>query len=59
MHDKKIIDSGGFVAKVEPYLQSACAAKVCGGLGILALIQYLLESFNSIEKINVRLSSDC
>ena len=38
IYNKKIIGQGGFVAKVQSYLQSAYAAEVCGGLGVLSSI---------------------
>ena len=38
IYKKKIIGQGGFIAKVQSHLQSAYAAEVCGGLGVLSSI---------------------
>ena len=57
--DKKIIGTGGFVAKVQPHLQSAYAAEVCGGLGIMSSIQHLLDEFHYMEKIDISIGTDC
>ena len=57
--DKKIIGAGGFVAKVQPHLQSAYAAEVCGGLGIATSVQHILESFHCVDKIDFSIGTDC
>ena len=57
--DKKIIGAGGFVAKVQPHLQSAYAAEVCGGLGIVTSVQHVLESFHCVDKIDISIGTDC
>ena len=49
--DKKIIGASGFVEKAQSHLQSAYAAKVCGGLGIITSIQHTLDDFYYMEKI--------
>ena len=59
IYEKKIIGSGGFVAKVDSHLQSAYAAELCGGLGILHSIQSLFDKCNFTDKVNFRLGSDC
>jgi len=43
IYNKKIIGQGGFVAKVQSHLQSAYAAKVCRGLGVLSSIQQVMD----------------
>ena len=38
-YDRKVIGRGSFVAKVQPYIQSACTAEIYGGLGVLTSIK--------------------
>ena len=42
MHMKKIIEQGGFAAKVQQHLRSAHAVEVCGGLGVLSSVEKAL-----------------
>jgi len=44
--------------KVPPYLQSACAAEVCGRLGVLASIKQIMMQYNQVIKINLMLGLD-
>ena len=50
---------GSFVAKVAPHLQSACAAEVCRGIGVLTSVQEILNAQVHSKKINLVLGSDC
>jgi len=47
------------VAKVPPHLQSAYAAEVCGGLGVLTSIKQIMTDGDSLRKVDLMLGSDC
>jgi len=59
IYNKKIVGQGGFVAKVQSHLQSAYAAEVCGGLGVLSSIQQVMDCSGQRKKIDFALGTDC
>ena len=59
IYNKKIMGQGGFVAKVQSHLQSAYAAKVCVGLGVLSSIQQVMDCQDQRKKIDFALGTDC
>ena len=59
IRQNKIIGKGGFAAIVEPYLQSAHAAEVHGGLGVLSSMKQIMDSFNQEKKVDLLLGIDC
>ena len=59
IYNKKIIGQGGFVAKVQSHLQSAYAAEVYGGLGVLSSIQQVMDRPGQRKKIDFALGADC
>ena len=54
-----MIGYGGFVVKVQTYLQSAHAAEVCGGLGVLISIKQIMIHHSQAKKVNLMLGLDC
>ena len=58
MHMKKIIGQVGFVAKVQHHLQSAYAAEVCGGLGVLSSVEKAFIR-QTKQKISLTIGTDC
>ena len=43
IYKKNLISKGSFIAKVQSHLQSAYATEVCGGLGVLSLLQQVMD----------------
>ena len=59
IYNRKIIGQGGFVAKVQPHLQSAYAAEVYGGLRVFSSIQQVIDRPGQRKKIDFALGTDC
>lgn len=59
IYQNRIVGKGGFVAIVEPHAQSAHAAEVCGGLGVLSSAEPIMDRFNQEKKVNLLLGTDC
>ena len=55
IYNKKIIGQGSFVAKVQPHLQFAYAAEVCGGLGVLSSIQQVMDRLGQQKRLILHL----
>ena len=47
------------MAKVASHLQSAYAAELCGGLGVLSSVEQIMDRLHCTEKIDIILGSDC
>ena len=58
VYESKVIGHGGFVAKVQTYLQLAYAAKVYGGLGVLTLIKQIMIHHSQAKKFDLMLGLD-
>ena len=58
VYESKVIGYGGFVAKVQTYLQSAYAAEVCSRLEVLTSIKQIMIHYSQDNKIDLMLESD-
>ena len=59
VYESKVIGYSGFIAKVQIYLQSAYAAEVYGGLGVLTSIKQIMIHYSQDKKIDLTLGLDC
>ena len=59
IYESKVIGYGGFVVKVQTYLQSVYAAEVCSGLGVLMSIKQIMMYHSQVKKIDLMLGLDC
>ena len=59
IYNRRVFGKGNFVAKVTPHLQSAYAAEVCGGLGILSSVKQIMDALPQKNLIDLTIGTDC